>query len=217
MPPNAVPSGSYADITAATYTNLSHLRRVLTLGEDEIMVGPMAEFHAGSGFQFQEKVDVYLPHCLPAGVAEEHVKLHHIQKGRDGELIVKLLPPKKEYDRRQRDTRAAADPAREEPSLESKLGAEEDIGFFQFLPNGELVVSTKSFCGYICTICGADRPEPQVHLVATAKQFLQSRGSGERRQVSIYLYFWDRKILITDFQRVSEHYVIHYHNSQQLR
>ncbi|XP_076460544.1 uncharacterized protein LOC143293524 isoform X2 [Babylonia areolata] len=197
VPPHAVAPVSYADVTAATYTNLAHLRRVLNLADEEVIVGPLAELDAGPGFRFQQPVRVFYPHGLPPGSSEEQIKLYHLHKDSDGGLVTRRLPSKREYDLRQETASVASGCEEPFPSED----AESDIGYFHLMPSGELQIVTRQFCGYLCTICSKRNPLPKIHLLVSAKQLLKSRPSGDLRQVKIGLHLWDRKLTITDFKR----------------
>nr|KAG5709381.1 hypothetical protein BaRGS_029230 [Batillaria attramentaria] len=197
VPAGAVPSATYVDMVGATYTNLAHIRTVLGMSCDEVIMSPAAELHAGTGFRFAKPVHLYLPTALPSAFPEELIKVYHFHEAENGDLTVKLLPSRAAYEKHHEERKNDMNADGVEPRGDTRL--DEFSGYFERLPSGELRVTTSSFSGYVCSACRQQVDKmPQIQLLATGSHVQIAEDSW---QVDIRLALWDRKINIADFQR----------------
>jgi hypothetical protein len=216
VPSGAVAVENHVDVTAASYTNLQHLRQTLALREDEVIASPLVELSSGDGeYRFHKHVQLFLPHVVPLAARAQCVKVYHVDVGPDGSVRVQSIAGKidKAHEDDGHETCAESQPSttavdgeRENDGHDDKNPEDKELGYFCFLPDGRLVVRTRQFCGYICTICQQRRPEPVLHLLATARHTPPRpvpASTKVMQQVSIRLHLWDRRITIRDFQRVS--------------
>ncbi|XP_025095971.1 uncharacterized protein LOC112564983 isoform X2 [Pomacea canaliculata] len=194
VPPNAVKKGSYLDVRAATATDLPFIHYSLQLPENEIIMSPVVEFQADECFQFDRWVDITVPHFLPSSCIDDDVKVYHVDRNSDGGFRLLVLTSETVYEKMSKNNTG---------SFQSQDGDEADVddgsldvGFFRLLPNGQLLVKTKGFCGYFCTACNVQHS--QLHLFAFGSHKFISR---DQRNVKIFLYLWDKRIQLKDFQR----------------
>lgn len=183
VPKGAIDIGEYEKIRGAVFTDLPSAHRKLKLPEDEMIASPIIEYDAKEGLSFRDRLEIALPHFLPADFNEGSVKVYMFDRDTGGRLRVQKLRPL-DKSNLQRD------------------GSEslEDFDVYYFGEDNLLLILVKHFTGYFCTFdCKEKFSPPVLHLKLYANHLETLRG---RRRVTVCLQAWDSRMKIRDFTEV---------------
>ena len=181
IPAQAVEEGASVTVSKAVCTDLDLVHREFHLPQEEFIMSPVVEYHAGQNFRFQKPVLLALPHFLPPTFSQNKVKVYRCYRSESGQWTVETVQ------QHQKD------------NLQSARQNLDHIGSFCFAENKEIHISTTHFSIYFCTDCGKEYPPPDLYMEVYAKY--EVKQSGEKT-ASIRLYICDSRILIGDFKKV---------------
>lgn len=178
-----LPEGAVKDthtVKGAICTDLNKVRRKLDLPENEHIVSPVAEYHAGPKFRFQQPVHVILPHFLPPSWPEDAVIVYKVQRGEQGEITVATL------------------------KLGHKGSDGHPAGGQYYINNDRVHIFTDHFTAFVvCTVCSKEVLLQPLVLDVWAKHVELEQEQDSSRLVEVRLYIWiGAKYMIKDFRAV---------------
>ena len=186
IPAQAVEEGASVTVSKAVCTDLDLVHRQFRLPQDEFIMSPVVEYHAGQNFRFQKPVLLALPHFLPPTFSQNKVKVYRCYRSESGQWTVETVQ------QHQKD------------NLQSARQNQDHTGSFCFAENKEIHISTTHFSIYFCTDCGKEYPPPDLYMEVYAK--CEVKQSGEKT-ASVRLYIWDNRIRIEDFKKVGNNVI----------
>ena len=181
IPAQAVEEGASVTVSKAVCTDLDLVHREFHLPQDEFIMSPVVEYHAGQNFRFQRPVLLALPHFLSPTFSQNKVKVYRCYRSESGQWTVETVQ------QHQKD------------NLQYTRQNLDHTGSFCFAENKEIHISTTHFSIYFCTDCGKVYPPPDLFMDVYAMSKMKQCGG---RVANVRLDIWDSRVYIEDFKRV---------------